>query len=171
MTTSLEQAQIINATLNASPSRCVELRTEGAHTYSITTTCEPSAELEKLLDKLLRVLLGDGVYADDRVASCRKALLAADRMNGGIIAALRERAELAEHRVAGLCAANADCYHIIARQREALGFDEHEKLMLEIRNLECQAIRIVERERDEWKARALAAEKLQHEQMVNENEG
>jgi hypothetical protein len=107
--------------------------------------------LESALDKLLATLLGDGVYPD-RLASCNKARHAAEGSTDPMVAALRKRAQAAEHRVAGLCAANADCYRIIADLRARLGLADTTELAVAADSLDRNALRIVERERDEARA-------------------
>lgn len=107
--------------------------------------------LESSVDKLLIALLGEDLYPDNRIASCNKARHRAECADDPILAAMRERARSAEHRVAGLCAANADCYRHIAELRSRLGMSSDD-LISSAESLERQALRIVERERDEARA-------------------
>lgn len=113
-------------------------------------------DLGRAVDGLLAELLGKSVRPDERIDACNQAKWRAVGFDDPVLVATRERARVAEHRVAGLCAANADCYRRIADLRKQLGIVDDIDFSANADSLDRTALRIVERERDE--ARLSAAE-------------
>lgn len=123
-----------------------------------TCSCIDHERLIRAIDRLLIVLLGDSIYVDNRVASCNKARDMACGSDA-IASLFRRRAELAEHRLAGLGAFNADLHAYISDLHARLGIDDNaaEWAARTVR-LDRQVIASLERERDMWRERALRAE-------------